>query len=293
MVDGRFSDRNVGQLLSDDMGRVSHGYVLTCFERPGDVARLCNLRMTLGRKIFIDDLMADTPLGRTTLPGRVLGANRRDSDDCGHLRHHWISRYGCGILKLGYHPDTLAGPSFWDQGILTVTGLEGIGWIGERVPNVGMNVGFMIFGAVALAFNIVTRWVYTLPFLSYLSATFTPQTLGLLNLNPGPNSYSNVYKSRVQSGQSPFTPLLYLLPFPGTVLMQILWLSHPTVGDSAIIYSESLVPFLCAWGLVFAHQVGRIILAHVTKTEFPLLDFSWIWSVIGAVDVNLPRIIGR
>jgi len=154
------------------------------------------------------------------------------------------------------------GPSYWDQGILTVTGLGRIEWIRERVPNIGMNVAFMVFGAVALAFNIVT-------------------------------SYSNVYKSRVQSGQSPFTPLLYLLPFPATVLLQILWLSHPSVGDSAIIYSESLVPFLCAWGLVFAHQVGRIILAHVTKTEFPLLDATWIWSAIGAVDVNLPRIIGR
>ena len=63
--------------------------------------------------------------------------------------------------------------------------------------------------------------------------------------------------------------------------------------ESAIIYSESLVPFLCAWGLMFAHQVGRIILAHVTKTEFPLMDFTWIWSAIGALDVNLPRILGR
>ena len=44
---------------------------------------------------------------------------------------------------------------------------------------------------------------------------------------------------------------------------------------------------------MFAHQVGRIILAHVTKTEFPLFDPAWIWSVIGALDVNLPRILGR
>jgi len=115
----------------------------------------------------------------------------------------------------------------------------------------------------------------------------------LLNIKLCPNSYSNVYKSRRQSGQSPFTPLLYLLPFPVTALLQIFWLSHPSVEDSAIIYSESLVPFLCAWGLMFAHQVGRIILAHVTRTEFPLLDSVWIWSAIGALDVNLPRIFGR
>lgn len=154
------------------------------------------------------------------------------------------------------------GPSFWDRGILSVVGLDKVEWIRSNVPNVGLNVAFMLFGAAGLAFNIVT-------------------------------SYSNVYKSRRQSGKSPFTPLLYLLPFPATVLLQIFWLSHPSVGDSAIIYSESLVPFLCAWGLMFAHQVGRIILAHVTKSEFPLLDSTWVWSLIGAVDVNLPRILGR
>jgi len=161
------------------------------------------------------------------------------------------------FIITGFH-----GPSFWDQGILTVTGLEKVGWISETLPNVGLNVSFMLFGAGGLAFNIFT-------------------------------SYSNVYKSRRQSGENPFTPLLYLLPFPATVLLQIFWLSHPSVEESAIIYSESLVPFLCAWGLMFAHQVGRIILAHVTKTKFPFMDFTWIWSVIGALDVNLPRILGR
>lgn len=60
-----------------------------------------------------------------------------------------------------------AGPSFWDQGILTVIGLEKVKWISDAVPNVGLNVAFMIFGAAALAFNIVTRWVHT-------SLFFTP-----------------------------------------------------------------------------------------------------------------------
>jgi len=188
-----------------------------------------------------------------------------------------------------------AGPSFWDQGILTVTRLERIGWISKTVPNVGLNVAFMMFGAAGLAFNIFTRWVHTSLFSPlFLSIGHVHSAnIALLNFKSRPNSYSNVYKSRRQSGQGPFTPLLYLLPFPATVLLQIFWLSHPSVEDSAIIYSESLVPFLCAWGLTFAHQVGRIILAHVTKTEFPLPDSTWIWSLIGALDVNLPRILGR
>ena len=135
---------------------------------------------------------------------------------------------------------------------------------------------------------------YVTLFLLPLSISHVPSAnIASLNFATCPNSYSNVYKSRRQSGQGPFTPLLYLLPFPATVLLQIFWLSHPNVEDSAIVYSELLVPFLCAWGLMFAHQVGRIILAHVTKTDFPLPDHTWTWSVIGALDVNLPRILGR
>ena len=185
------------------------------------------------------------------------------------------------------------GPSFWDQGILSVIGLDQIEWISRAVPNVGLNVAFMLFGAAGLAFNIFTRCIRHFFFapLIYQPRSLREHRFAELELHQ--NSCSNVFKSRRQSGQSPLTPLLYLLPFPATVLLQIFWLSHPTVGDSAIIYSESLVPFLCAWGLMFAHQVGRIILAHVTKTEFPLLDSAWVWSVIGALDVNLPRILGR
>jgi ethanolaminephosphotransferase len=82
--------------------------------------------------------------------------------------------------------------------------------------------------------------------------------------------------------------LLYLLPFVFTVIVQAAWLSHPKFADSWIIGSPAFVPFLCAWGLQFAHQVGRIILAHVTKGDFPVWDWVWIWSVFGAADANLP-----
>ena len=61
-----------------------------------------------------------------------------------------------------------AGPSFWDRGVLTVTGLEKIGWISGAVPNIGLNVTFMVFGAGGLAFNIFTRWVYTSLFIALL-----------------------------------------------------------------------------------------------------------------------------
>ena len=65
-----------------------------------------------------------------------------------------------------------AGPSFWDQGILTIIRLDKVEWISETVPNVGLNVVFMILAGVALAFNIITRWVRYVTGLIYRSRSF-------------------------------------------------------------------------------------------------------------------------
>ena len=108
-----------------------------------------------------------------------------------------------------------------------------------------------------------------------------------------PLSYINVYKVKAESGQARFTPLLHLLSFPVTAALQVFWLSSPSFSRSFIINSPLFVPFLCAWGLQFAHQVGRMILAHVTKQPFPWFDAMWIWSLVGAIDANLLRLIGR
>ncbi|KAG6818373.1 hypothetical protein H0H93_005495 [Arthromyces matolae] len=153
------------------------------------------------------------------------------------------------------------GPSFWDQKILTVTHLEHIPWI-SKLPNLPLNESFMVFGAFGLAFNIIS-------------------------------SYANVRRAMKSAGKPTIRPLLLLLPFVVAAAIQISWLAQPSYNNSAIINSPNFVPFLCAWGLQFAHQVGRMILAHVTSTPFPTWDWIWIWSIIGAVDANLPRIIGR
>lgn len=50
-----------------------------------------------------------------------------------------------------------AGPSFWDQRILTFTRLDRIPKVVQHVPNIGLNESFMVFGAFALAFNIISR----------------------------------------------------------------------------------------------------------------------------------------
>ncbi|KAH9170529.1 Choline/ethanolaminephosphotransferase [Lactarius sanguifluus] len=145
------------------------------------------------------------------------------------------------------------GPSFWDQKILTFTRLENVEWIASRVPNLAINTSFMIFAGVGLGFNIVT-------------------------------SYINVFIARRASGGPVVKPLFYLLPFPMSVLLHVAWLNHPTLRNSDIINSPAFVPFLCAWGLQFAHVVGQMILAHITSQPFPLWDSMYIWTIVGAID---------
>lgn len=108
-----------------------------------------------------------------------------------------------------------------------------------------------------------------------------------------PISCFNVYKARRAAGLGPFTPLLLLLPFPISVAIELFWLSSPSFTESHIRHSALFVPFLCSWGLQFAHQVSRMILAHVTKQPFPYWDAMWLWSIVGAIDANLPTLINR
>ena len=102
-------------------------------------------------------------------------------------------------------------------------------------------------------------------------------------------SYTNVYHACRAAHKSVLHPLLFLLPFPTTVLLQAFWLLAP---GSPIVHSSLFVPFLCAWGLQFAHQVGRVILAHVTGSQFPYWNWLWVWFAVGAIDANAPRIFG-
>ncbi|KAH7886398.1 CDP-alcohol phosphatidyltransferase-domain-containing protein [Phlebopus sp. FC_14] len=169
-----------------------------------------------------------------------------------------------GILMIVfiYIISGIFGPSFWDQRILTFTRLERIPEVAAAVPNIGLNEAFMVFGAFALAFNIIS-------------------------------SYRNVHKAMKAAGKSSFKPLFYLLPFVVSAVLQVLWLLNPSFHDSTIIKSPLFLPFLCAWGLQFAHQVGRIILSHVTSIPFPWWNVMWAWNVIGVLDAHLPQLINR
>ncbi|KAF6753170.1 cholinephosphotransferase [Ephemerocybe angulata] len=196
--------------------------------------------------------------------------------------------YHTGILYLGYFSGPVEGilmivaiyfitgaygPQVWENRIWTTLHLENVPYI-SRLPNIPLNEAFMVFGAVGLGFNIITSYI------NVLRATRQSHAKG------GNNNLTARHDSN-------YPPLLLLLPFVVSTAIQVAWLSHPEFNHSWILHSASFVPFMCAWGLQFAHQVGRMILAHVTGTGFPVWDWVWVWSLLGAVDANLPSLLGR
>ncbi|RXW17687.1 hypothetical protein EST38_g8165 [Candolleomyces aberdarensis] len=189
--------------------------------------------------------------------------------------------YHTGVLFLGYFSGPVEGilmivviyfitgifgPSIWENKIWTVLHLEHVSYL-KKVPNIPLNKALIVFAIIGLAVNI---------FHSYL--------------NVRQASRSSFGRPRQNSS---YPPLVLLMPFVASTAIQIAWLSHPEYNNSYILHSASFVPFVLAWGFQFAHQVGRMILAHVTSAPFPLFDWIWIWSIIGAVDANLPHLIGR
>ncbi|KAF9237079.1 CDP-alcohol phosphatidyltransferase-domain-containing protein [Melanogaster broomeanus] len=169
---------------------------------------------------------------------------------------------GILMIVIIYLISGVFGPSFWDQRLLTFTHLDRISQVVAVVPNIGLNEAFMMFAGLALAFNIVS-------------------------------SYRNVHKAMKADGRSSLKPLVFLLPFLVSVVLQVLWLLHPSIYHSIIVHSPLFLPFLCAWGLQFAHQVGRMILSHVTSSPFPWWNPMWIWSAIGVLDAHLPNLINQ
>ncbi|KAL4070332.1 CDP-alcohol phosphatidyltransferase-domain-containing protein [Scleroderma citrinum] len=169
-----------------------------------------------------------------------------------------------GILMIVaiYVISGLFGPSFWDKGVLSITRLDMIPQLVATVPNIRLNEAFMMFAGFGLAFNIIS-------------------------------SYRNVRKAMKAAAKSTVQPLVTLLPFVVSVALQVLWLFNSAFRGSAIIQSPLFLPFLCAWGLQFAHQVGKMILSHITSSPFPMWSPLWIWNIVGVIDAHLPLLLDR
>ncbi|KAL9935023.1 hypothetical protein V8E36_006099 [Tilletia maclaganii] len=159
------------------------------------------------------------------------------------------------------------GPTFWDQGILNVTGLAKLETVQRFLAgfNMPLSEAFLLFGAVGLAFNVAS-------------------------------SYSNVLaaiaKKRKAAGKTSsqsalsLKPLLGLIPLVVQVAGNTIWATAQK--QQIMVDGHAFIPFLSYWGIAFAYNVGLLIVAHVTKAPFPYWNAAAVWSVIGAIDASLP-----
>lgn len=190
-----------------------------------------------------------------------------------------------------FHFSLFTGPAFWDKGILTFLHLEHTK-VASVVPNAPLNVTFMYFSALGLFFNIITSIANVRAHIQPAHPPTPPDT-------PSSSSYpssSPIYPASepIPSRTQRFKPLLRIIPFPLSALLHLSLLAHPSPLTSTILHSSLFVPFLCAWGLQFAHQVGRMILAHLTqRRDMPFFERLWVPTLLATLDLNSEFLFGR
>jgi ethanolaminephosphotransferase len=99
--------------------------------------------------------------------------------------------------------------------------------------------------------------------------------------------------TRRKANKPVLPPLLGLLPFFTHSLILVAWLHAETFGGVSIVHDARLLPFLGYWGMSFAYQVGQLILAHVTKSDFPYWNGMMVFSAFGAIDANARFLFGQ
>lgn len=98
------------------------------------------------------------------------------------------------------------GPTIWDTGLLTALHLDHVDSVTRIIPNIGLNESFMVFGALALAFNIFVRSfivplsLYTLKILTFqITATLMSTVPALPQKDRSRALCSHCFPSPLQS----------------------------------------------------------------------------------------------
>lgn len=135
MVDRRFSNCHSREFLSYDMGGIPHRYA------PSPLLSVPSIHVKAGQ-LFLG-VFSGPVEGIIMICGLYVVTGFK----------------GKLIISVNYSPllSSLIGPTFWDQKILAVTGLDKVDLVARYIPDIGLNDSFMVFGTFGLAFNILTR----------------------------------------------------------------------------------------------------------------------------------------
>ncbi|EFW18544.1 hypothetical protein D8B26_005310 [Coccidioides posadasii str. Silveira] len=146
-----------------------------------------------------------------------------------------------------------AGGSFWHQPMMPTMGVPQIALIPDHIYNLPFTSWYLIYGGFLLLFSTVM-------------------------------SIMNVIDVRRKRGQSTLQPLLGLLPVAAawTLITSYLHLNP-------IILNHHLVPFSLFVGIINAYSVGRMIIAHLVKTEFPYQNVLLFPLLFAVFDSAAPK----
>ncbi|KAJ9202954.1 hypothetical protein DTO032I3_3328 [Paecilomyces variotii] len=145
------------------------------------------------------------------------------------------------------------GASFWHRSMFETIGVSKTDIIPEQIYNMPFTQWYIIYGAVMLFFATGSSIVH-------------------------------VINSRRARGLDPYQPLLGLLPLVATwtLVPGYLYL-QPTILEN------HLIPFVLYVGLINAYSVGRMIVAHLVKTDFPYFNILLLPLAVGVLDSLAPR----
>ncbi|KAI9668329.1 MAG: hypothetical protein M1829_005533 [Trizodia sp. TS-e1964] len=151
------------------------------------------------------------------------------------------------------------GAHFWQQSMLQTIGISKYDIIPEYIYELPFTHWYMVYGGLVLVFNTIS-------------------------------SAQNVMRVRQERGESRRAPLYGLIPFFATWVLIVSYL----LLQPAILHNH-LVPFSFFVGLLNAYSVGRIITAHLVKTDFPynnVLTWPLIYSVLDSAGPFLHKHVG-
>ncbi|KAJ3087260.1 hypothetical protein HK102_011473 [Quaeritorhiza haematococci] len=103
-----------------------------------------------------------------------------------------------------------------------------------------------------------------------------------------PVSIWRVIEARMKKKQSIAMALLQTLPFLSFVASMYLWAAAPgstIVRSHVVLYSVTV-------GIVFGRIATKIILAHLTKLEYPMFTVLQIPLLVAAILANAPSLFG-
>ncbi|RVX67930.1 hypothetical protein B0A52_08535 [Exophiala mesophila] len=146
------------------------------------------------------------------------------------------------------------GGSYWQQPMLPTLGVPKSDLIPASLYQKAWNEWLMLYGGLVLVYNVIS-------------------------------SARTVIRAREERGQSPYKPLLGLLP------ITITWTLIPAyLALNPVILHHHIIPFVLFAGLVNAYSVGQMIVAHLVKDRFPyqnVLILPLAWAVVDSLGPRL------